>query len=112
MTRANDWHNFIESEARLSADDARQLRDIGFIVMPGPVIPGGSEALSDAYDRAVATAEPDDVHTGRSGASVRINDFVNRGHEFDGIYIYPPLLAACCQVIGEPFKLSGMRGRT
>jgi ectoine hydroxylase-related dioxygenase (phytanoyl-CoA dioxygenase family) len=25
---------------------------------------------------------------------------------------YPPLLAACCQIIGGPFKLSGMRART
>jgi ectoine hydroxylase-related dioxygenase (phytanoyl-CoA dioxygenase family) len=51
------------------------------------------------------------VHTGRTGSSTRIDDFVNRGPEFDEIYIYPPLLAACCQIIGGPFKLSGMRAR-
>ena len=55
---------------------------------------------------------PSDVHTGRTGASTRINNFVNRGPEFDNIYIYPPLLSACCQIIGGPFKLSGMRART
>jgi ectoine hydroxylase-related dioxygenase (phytanoyl-CoA dioxygenase family) len=80
--------------------------------MPGPVIPGGCEQLSAAYDRAVATADPSDVHIGRTRSSTRIDDFVNRGSEFDGIYIYPPLLAACCQIIGAPFKLSGMRART
>ena len=35
-----------------------------------------------------------------------------QGPEFDGIYIHPPLLAACCLVIDGPFKLSGMRART
>jgi ectoine hydroxylase-related dioxygenase (phytanoyl-CoA dioxygenase family) len=80
--------------------------------MTGPVIPGGLEALSRAYDRSVIEADPADVHTGRTGSSTRIDDFVNRGSEFDGIYIYPPLLAACCQIIGRPFKLSGMRART
>src|SRR5687767_14835307 len=79
--------------------------------MPGPVAPGGIRQLSDAYDRAATAAEPADVHTGRTG-STRINDFVNRGAEFDAIYVYPPLLAACCEIIGGPFKLSGMRART
>jgi hypothetical protein len=65
-----------------------------------------------AYDRAVAAADPSDVHTSKKRTSTRINDFVNRGSEFDSIYIYPPLLSACCQIIGSPFKLSGMRART
>jgi hypothetical protein len=112
MTSTSEWHGVISSEARLSPAVSRQLRDIGFVVMPGPLLPGGCEQLSAAYDRAVAAAEPVDVHTGRSGATTRIDDFVNRGPEFDGIYIYPPLLAACCQIIGGPFKLSGMRART
>ena len=112
MAPTNDWHNFIAAESHLSPDAARQLREIGFIVVSGPVIQGGLAQLSDAYDHAVATADPADVHIGRSRSSTRIDDFVNRGPEFDGIYIYPPLLAACCQIIGAPFKLSGMRART
>lgn len=68
--------------------------------------------LSEAYDRAVTMAPPADVHVGRTNSSVRINDFVNRGPQFDGIYIYPPVLAACCQIINGPFKLSGMCART
>jgi hypothetical protein len=112
MTTANDWHGIIASGSHLSPDVARQLRDAGFVVMPGPVITGGNEQLSEAYDHAVVTAAPVDVHVGRTGSSTRVSDFVNRGSEFDGIYIYPPLLAACCQVIGGPFKLSGMRART
>ena len=112
MAPTNDWHSIIASESHLSPDAARQLHDIGFVVIPGPVIPGDCEQISEAYDRAVAAADLADVHTGKTGSSTRINDFVNRGPEFDGIYIYPPLLTACCRIIGGPFKLSGMRART
>ncbi len=112
MAQTDDWHSFIAAESHMSPDAARQLREIGFIVMPGPAIKGGCEQLSDAYDHAVATADPADVHIGRTSSSTRIDDFVNRGSEFDGIYIYQPLLAACCEIIGAPFKLSGMRART
>jgi len=113
MTPTNDWHSIIAAESNhLPSDAARQLRELGFIVMPGPAIQGGCEQLSRAYDHAAATADTADVHIGRTGASTRVNDFVNRGPEFDGIYIHRPLLAACCQIIGAPFKLSGMRART
>jgi ectoine hydroxylase-related dioxygenase (phytanoyl-CoA dioxygenase family) len=37
---------------------------------------------------------------------------VNRGAVFDEIYIWPPLLDACCRVIGQPFKLSSLVART
>jgi len=112
MTSINDWHRFIATEFHLPSDTAEQLRETGFVVIPGPAIHGGCEHLSDAYDRAVATADLTDVHTGRTKSSTRIDDFVNRGPEFDAIYIYPPLLAACCRIIGGPFKLSGLRART
>jgi ectoine hydroxylase-related dioxygenase (phytanoyl-CoA dioxygenase family) len=65
-----------------------------------------------AYDRAVAEADPADVHVGRTKSSTRINNLVNRGPEFDSIYTHMSLLAACCEVIGQPFRLSGMRART
>lgn len=109
MKTISEWHSAIAAQCRLPPDAARRLCDIGFIVMPGPVIPGGFEHLSQAYDRAVATADPDDV---RISSSTRVNDFVNRGPQFDGIYIHGPLLAACALIIGGPFKLSGMRART
>jgi ectoine hydroxylase-related dioxygenase (phytanoyl-CoA dioxygenase family) len=44
--------------------------------------------------------------------STRVSDFVNRGREFDGLYVFPPLLDACCRVIGRPFKLSSLQART
>lgn len=113
MAPTKDWHSIIVVKSHhLPPDAARQLRDIGFIVMPGPAIQGGCEQLSRVYDHAVATADPADVHIGRTRSSTRIDDFVNRGPEFDCVYIYLPLLTACCQIIGAPFKLSGMRART
>jgi hypothetical protein len=100
MAPTSDWHSIIAAKSHhLPPDSARQLREIGFAVMPGPAIQGGCEQLSHAYDHAVATANQADVHIGRSRSSTRIDDFVNRGSEFDAIYIYPPLLAACCQIM-------------
>src|SRR5919198_1274948 len=105
----DDWYSVIAAEAEMPPDAARQLCDIGFVVMPGPVIRGGCARLAAAYDRAVLTADPADVSI---RSSTRVHDFVNRGPEFDGLYIYRPLLAACCRIIGRPFKLSTMHART
>jgi hypothetical protein len=41
-----------------------------------------------------------------------VHDLVNRGPDFDGLYVYRPILGACCGVIGRPFKLSAMLART
>ena len=103
--RMDDWYTVIAAESELPPDAARQLDDSGFVVMPGPC----GTRLSEAYDRAVATADPADVSI---RSSTRVNDFVNRGPELDGLYIYPSLLAACCRIIGRPFKLSTMHART
>ena len=109
MKPADDWHAVIAADSQLAGDAALKLRDDGFVVLPGPMISGGPAELAKAYDRAVANADPVDVSV---RSSTRIDDFVNRGAAFDGLYVYPPLLTACCVVIGGPFKLSGMRGRT
>jgi len=105
----DDWYSVIAAESDLSPDAARQLHDAGFVVIPGPEIQGGWARLCAAYDRAVLTADPSDVSI---RSSTRVHDFVNRGPEFDGLYIYPPVLAACCRIIGRPFKLSTMLART
>lgn len=99
----------IAAESRMPGDSAARLHDAGFVVIPGPATPGGIEHLSQAYDRAVATADAADV---RISSSTRMTDIVSRGPEFDAIYMFPPLLAACCAIIGRPFKLSGTRTRT
>jgi ectoine hydroxylase-related dioxygenase (phytanoyl-CoA dioxygenase family) len=99
----------IVAQAQLPATVASQLRGAGFAVIPGPTMPGEVVRLAEAYDDAVATADPADV---RVSSTTRVTDFVNRGSEFDAIYVFPPLLAACCLIIGQPFKLSGTRART
>ena len=46
MAPTNYWHSIIAAESHyLPPDAARQLREIGFIVMPGPAIQGGCEQL-------------------------------------------------------------------
>ena len=105
----SDWYRIMAAESELPPDAARQLCDFGFVVMPGPVIHGGCARLSEAYDGAVLTADPDDVSI---RSSTRVHDFVNRGPEFDELYIHRPALAACCLIIGRPFKLSTMHART
>jgi hypothetical protein len=109
MTATDTMYQVIAAQSQLPADVAAQLRDAGFVVIPGPATPGGIERLSEAYDHAIATADAADV---RGASSTRVTDFVNRGPEFEGIYMFPPLLAACCLIIGQPFKLSGTRART
>jgi len=66
--------------------------------------------LSAAYDREALQCVPDDIRVGSS--TTRIRDFVNRGSEFDNLYVYRPLLEACYAVIGQPFRLSTMHART
>ena len=91
-------------------DAASELQERGFVVIPGPAPSDRMERLANAYTAAVASATGDDIRIGST--STRVNDFVNRGAEFDDLYVFPPLLEACCRVIGRPFKLSSLHART
>lgn len=102
-------YDAIAAQSRLPTDLEARLRGSGFIVMAGPAVPGIIRRLSEAYDQAVATADAADV---RVASSTRVTAFVSRSPVFDGICVFPPLLAACCLIIGQPFKLSETRART
>jgi ectoine hydroxylase-related dioxygenase (phytanoyl-CoA dioxygenase family) len=104
-----DWFSVIGAGHELSAGAAQDLRDIGFVVIPGPVAVDGLARLAAAYDRAMASADSADVSVGST--TTRVHDFVNHGPEFDALYVYRPVLEACCRVIGRPFKLSTMLAR-
>jgi hypothetical protein len=91
-------------------DAASELQERGFVVIRGPAPSDRMELLVNAYSAAVAAATGDDIRIGST--STRVSDFVNRGAEFDDIYVFPPLLEACCRVIGRPFKLSSLLART
>lgn len=103
------WFREIAAHYDLPEEVARQLRDIGYIVIEGPVTHGRFAQLAAAYDAAVLAAHPDDVSI---SSSMRVHGFVNRGLNFDELYIYGPILAACCHIIGRPFKLSTLLART
>lgn len=106
----HDWFSVIGAGCELPASALRELREIGFVVIPGPVAPEGLARLVAAYDAAVASADSEDVSVG--GTTTRVHDFVNRGSEFDALYVYQPVLEACCRIIGQPFKLSSLLART
>jgi hypothetical protein len=99
----SDWFSTLVAGRELPIDAASQLHERGFVVLPGPVPSDRVEQLADAYSAAVASAVVADIRIGST--STRVSDFVNRGPEFDPLYIFPPLLEACCLVIGRPFKL-------
>lgn len=79
-------------------------------VVPSPVPTAKLAELAHSYDEAVSGAIPEDVKVG--SATTRVRDFVNRGAEFDDLYLYQPILQACCRVIEQSFKLSTMHART
>jgi hypothetical protein len=110
LDKQRDWFSTIGARSLLSESALRELRDTGFIIIPGPIPPDGMLRLANAYDSAVARADAEDVGIGRT--TLRVNDFVNRGPEFDELYIFPPLLDACCRIIEQPFRLSTMLSRT
>jgi ectoine hydroxylase-related dioxygenase (phytanoyl-CoA dioxygenase family) len=105
-----DWLSLINADCELSANAIQSLNDVGFVVIPSLIATDKLSRLSVAYDSAVACATPDDVSVGRT--TTRVSDFVNRGSEFEELYICQPLLKACCHVIGQPFELSSMLART
>ena len=108
--RMDDSLLTLRSASTLPPDAIRALDEDGFVVLPGPVPAERFAPLVMAYDAAVASAPATDVRVGRT--STRVNDFVSRGSAFDGLYSYPPLLEACCHIIGRPFKLSSLHART
>jgi hypothetical protein len=89
-----------------------ELNPAGFEVIRDLVSPPVLMQLSTAYDRAFERGVAPDLHRSRSGSSLRLAALLGRDHAFDELCVLPPVLEACEQVIGEPFKLSSMTGRT
>ena len=105
-----DWFNTLTAERALSPDHAAALDDRGFVVLPDVVPLGQIEALAQAYDASVLEATGSGLRVGST--SNRLDDFVNRGLPFEALCLVPPLLEACCHVVGRPFKLSSFHART
>jgi len=106
----SDWFSTCAAVGALPAHAASELDERGFVVLSGPVPSERMDRLADAYTAVLDSATGADIRIGST--STRLVDFVNRGSEFDDIYVFPPLLEACCRIIGQPFKLSSLGGRT
>jgi hypothetical protein len=105
-----DWFSTVAAGSEFPAHAASELQERGFVVVPGPEPTERLALFADAYDAAVDKATAADIRIGST--STKVTDFVNRGVEFDRLYVFPPLLEACCRVIGRPFKLSSLLART
>jgi hypothetical protein len=106
----DDWFSTLAAGSEFPMNAASELQERGFVVLHGPVPSDQMGRLANAYTAAVSSATGDDIKLGST--STRVSDFVNRGTEFDNLFVYPPLLEACCRVIGRPFKLSSLLART
>jgi len=106
----DNWFASISAGTQLSSKAAYGLDSDGFIVLPGPALGASLAELTELYDEAVYCAAPDDIKVGST--TTRVRDFVNRDAAFDELYLYPPMLQACCRVIEQPFKLSTVHART
>jgi hypothetical protein len=106
----DSYFNDIVLRQTLPVTSVQQLIESGFVVIPGPVSSPRFPELSSAYDEVMNSGASPDFKVGST--TTRMYDLVNRGPVFDEVYTYPPLLEACRHVIGEPFKLSSLLGRT
>jgi hypothetical protein len=100
----DDCFSAIASNSELPAESAEALHDSGFVVIPGLLTNERLAQTADAYDAAVSGADSADVGAGRT--TTRVHDFVNRGPDFDELYLNKLILGACCSVIGRPCSSS------
>ena len=104
------YFNAIALHQTLPSASVQQLIESGFVIIPGPVSSQRFHQLSAAYDEVMNSGAGPDLKI--ASTTTRLYDLVNRGPAFDDVYTRPALLEACRGVIGEPFKLSSLLGRT
>lgn len=86
------------------------LADQGYAVVPGPFDQVDLGRVIQAYERATAEADPEEI--GNGSTSVRINGIVGRAPMLGAIFGHAPLLRAASAIIGESFKLSAFHARS
>jgi ectoine hydroxylase-related dioxygenase (phytanoyl-CoA dioxygenase family) len=87
-----------------------ELDKAGFTVVTAAIPAEDLASVAAAYDVAVESAAPDEIRVGSS--TTRVNGLVNRGPEFDPLYLHPLALEACGRILNEPFRLSTVHART
>ena len=88
MPENDPWFESIGADTALSHSELRALQEDGFVVTRGPVPTADLTGLARAYDSAVLQADPVDVKEGST--TTRVQDFANRGPEFDGLCLHAP----------------------
>ena len=83
--------------------------DVGFVVLPGAISARRVAEIDLAYDKLMAPSSSPDF---KAGSTTDRRYFADNRMAFEDIYQHPSLLAASAQLIGQPFKLSSLLGRT
>ena len=83
--------------------------DFGFVVVPGTIPAKSIAEIGMAYDKLMVPSSTPDF---RAGTTTDRRFFRDSRIAFEDVYQHPPLLMACAQLIGQPFKLSSLLGRT
>ena len=94
---------------RPPTDFVRQLLRRGFVILPCAVSAGRLAVISMAYDELMISGFAPDLKVGSTTTRLY---FANNRVAFEDVYQYPPLLEACAHLIGQPYKLSSLLGRT
>jgi hypothetical protein len=96
----------------LSAEEKRSIDEQGFVIFPDMVHKTWLNELQDGYENLMEKEGKSagfEVH--QEEGTRRLADLVNKGHEFDGIYTHPKVLAAAHQILKRDFKLFSLNGR-
>lgn len=100
----------IHAANTLPREAVHMLNRSGFLVIPGPLSGQRFDELAEAYDQLMTPACGPEFKVGTT--TTRMSDLLSVNTIFDEVFVYPPLLEACSQLIGEPFRLSSFLART
>src|SRR5262249_44165887 len=99
-------------DGELSAEDRRQLDELGFVVLPdffldllGPLRTRIEEIFAEEGDRAGSEFK-------QEAGSRRLANLVDKGAIFHDVILHPRLLPYVCHVLGSSFKLSSLNVRS
>ncbi|WP_109486020.1 phytanoyl-CoA dioxygenase family protein [Occallatibacter savannae] len=88
----------------------KEVRDVGFSTLSGPLATERFNTLRDAYDEAMAAAH--EPHFKVGSTTTRLSNLLSFSPIFDEVFLHEPLLEACSEFMDGDFKLSSFLGRT
>ncbi len=83
--------------------------EFGFAVLPGVISARRVAEIGMAYDELMIPSCKVDF---KAGTTTDRRFFIHNEIGFEDVYSDPRLLMACAQLVGQPFKLSSLLGRT